>query len=108
MSVPSESRKVPLLRLFGRLLIRPGSGVAAILDGSPSVTAIALALIPVGLLRGAVEGLWYYLMTGRGDRVLTMLADPTWYTRYGGPYLSDLSGVWPFRSGRSPGGPRPW
>lgn len=103
MSVRSDWRKAALLRLFGSLLFRPGSGVTAVLDASPSLALIALALIPVGLLRGVAEGLWYYLMTGRGSQVLALLAEPSWYTRYGGPYLPDLS------YGRgTPGGAEPW
>lgn len=103
MSVRSDWRKAALLRLFGSLLLRPGAGVAAVLDASPSLAVIALALVPVGLLRGIAEGLWYYLMTGRGGQVLALLAEPSWYTRYGGPYLSDLS----WRRGR-PSGVWPW
>lgn len=103
MSVRSGWRKAALLRLFGSLLLRPGSGVAAVLDASPSLAVIALALVPVGLFRGIAEGLWYYLMTGRGGQVLVLLAEPSWYTRYGGPYLSDL----PCGRG-APARGRPW
>ncbi len=72
---------------FGRMVVRPGVGVAAVLTAGPGIGQLAVILGLFGLLRGVVEGLWYYLMTGRLHELPVMLGRADWYFRYGGPFL---------------------
>ncbi len=88
---PSPPVPPTLGALFLRLALQPASGVAAVLKAGPKLGAIALALAVVGLLRGIVEALWYYLMTGQANELPALLARPDWYTRYGGPLLFVVS-----------------
>lgn len=76
-----------LLSQFLQMAGRPAAGVAAVLEARPGLWSIAIILGVVGLLRGIVEGLWYYLMIGKAHDLPMLLTRPDWYTRYGGPFL---------------------
>lgn len=73
------------------MLLRPAAGVALVLRSDTGLLRLALGLALVGLLRGVVEGLWYYLMTGQTHELFSMIGRAEWYTRYGGPFLLNLS-----------------
>lgn len=88
---PKPPAPPSLLTQFGRMLLRPAAGVALVLRSDPGLMRLALGLALVGLLRGIVEGLWYYLMTGQAHELFSLLGRAEWYTRYGGPFLRYLS-----------------
>jgi len=70
--------------LFAGMVVRPSAGVSAVVDEGPELGRLAVMLGVVGLLRGVVEGLWYYLMTGRLHELPALLGRADWYYRYGG------------------------
>lgn len=82
-----SARNPGIFRLFILMLFRPRRGVTATVGAAPEIRTLALSLAAVGLLRGAVEGFWYYLMRGELEQLLTMLSRPDWYLVYGGPFL---------------------
>jgi hypothetical protein len=79
-----SATKPGLFRLLLLMLVRPRKGVVAIIGAAPSVRTLVWALAGAGLLRGVLEGAWYYLMRGRPDELLRMLGKLEWYTSYGG------------------------
>lgn len=75
------------LRLFLLLTLAPGRGVPTVLAASLRLRPLMGGLLILGLLRGAVEGLWIYLMLGRLPELRATLGQPEWLTRLGGPFL---------------------
>jgi hypothetical protein len=69
------------------MLLSPAAGVAAVIQAAPGLGRLAVALGLIGLLRGSVEGFWYYLMTGHVRDLASLLARPDWYLRWGGPFI---------------------
>lgn len=84
---PRRMAPLPILAQFLQMAVAPAAGVAAVIKSRPGLGAIAVLLGVVGLLRGVVEGFWYYLMMGKVHQLPELLTRPEWYTRYGGPFL---------------------
>lgn len=77
----------PVWHLIWRLLLSPVSGIPAIAEGAPPITRVILTVAAASLVRGLLDGLWYYSATGRLTEVLPALGRPAWYTLTAGPFL---------------------
>ncbi|MGE5675033.1 MAG: YIP1 family protein, partial [Mycobacterium leprae] len=83
------------LAAFGRMLICPADGVMRVLTVGPGLRPLAVWLAGIGLLRGCVEALWDYLMTGSIGQLPWLLTQPAWYYRWGGPFiLVNIPSTW--------------
>jgi hypothetical protein len=75
-----------LLRQFWELVRSPVRGARYVIDASPDLGGLAIALAVLGLLRGITEGYWFYLMTGTHGQLPRLLTQELWYIKYGGPF----------------------
>ncbi len=80
-----------LLRQFWALVKSPVQGIRYVLDASPDLGGLAIALALIGFLRGITEGYWFYLMKGTQAQLPYLLTQELWYVKYGGPFLSIVS-----------------